>query len=113
MYNLEMEYVNPSTPKYLKEKNIFRLAMATMGFIFLLLFVSLIVGYADTHYKQTAEVLSVEDNSLFLVDSVGNVWEIKDNSLHKGQFVELYFHNNNTTYTQKDDIIIKVKRLDN
>ena len=72
-----------------------------------------VAGYSDTHYKTVAEVYSVEDNSILLVDGAGYLWEITDRpELHKGDMVEVKFFNNTTDYTREDDEIIKVTLLD-
>lgn len=72
-----------------------------------------VAGYSDTHYKTVAEVYSVEDNSILLVDGAGYLWEITDRpELHKGNMVEVKFFNNTTDYTREDDEIIKVTLLD-
>lgn len=81
-----------------------------MAFIMLL---TIIGGYSDTHYTTTAQVLSNENNSVLLVDGAGYVWEMTDRpDLHKDEFVKIYFDNNTTDYTRNDDIILKVKLLD-
>ena len=73
-----------------------------------------VAGYSDTHYSTVAEVYSVEDNSILLVDGAGYLWEITDRpELHKGDMVKVKFSNNTTDYTRKDDKIIKVTLLDN
>ena len=73
-----------------------------------------IAGYVDTHYSTVAEVYSVEDNSILLVDGAGYVWEITDRpELHKGDMVKVKYFNNTTDYTREDDEIIKVTLLDN
>lgn len=71
-------------------------------------------GYFDTHYTTIATVLKNENNSTFLVDGAGYVWEVVDRpELHKGDFVEIKFFNNTTDYTREDDEIIKITLLDN
>ena len=84
------------------------------AFFFLVFFGPIaIAGYMDTHYSTTAEVLSVEDE-VILVDGAGYVWGVTNRpDLHKGDFVKISFDNNCTDYTRNDDIIIKVKKLDN
>lgn len=73
-----------------------------------------ITGYMDTHYTTTAEVYSIEDNSVILVDGAGYLWEVTNRTdLAKGDFVKIKFDNNCTDYTRNDDIILSVKRLDN
>lgn len=72
-----------------------------------------VAGYSETHYSTVAEVLSVEDNSILLVDGAGYVWEITDRpEFHKGDMVKIKFFNNTTDYTREDDEIIKVTLLD-
>lgn len=71
-------------------------------------------GYVDTHYSTVAEVYSVEDDSILLVDGAGYIWEVTDKpELHKGDMVEVKFFNNTTDYTREDDEIVKVTLLDN
>ena len=73
-----------------------------------------IAGYSDTHYKTVAEVYSIEDNSILLVDGAGYIWEVTDKpELHKGDMIEVKFFNNCSDYTREDDEIIKITLLDN
>ena len=86
-----------------------------IGIIFIsaLVFALAIGGYCDTRYTQVAEVLDVTPTETLFIDPAGYVWAVSDTNYHKGQFVKLYFFNNTTDYTRKDDEILKVKPLDN
>lgn len=87
-----------------------------MGFLFIggLILLLGIGGYMDTHYTTTAEVFTIKDNEITLIDGAGYLWTVTDRpDLYKGDFVRIKFDNNTTDYTRKDDIIISVKRLDN
>ena len=89
--------------------------LLTFVVLFIILVTALgVAGYSDTHYSTVAEVYSIENNSILLVDGAGYVWEITDRpELHKGDMVRVKFFNNTTDYTRKDDEIIKVTLLDN
>ena len=80
-----------------------------------MLFALLIAGgLADTRYNTTAKVYSQENDVTLLVDGAGYVWAVMDRpDLTIGDFVTIYFDNNCTDYTRKDDKILKIKRLDN
>lgn len=90
--------------------------VSTIMVIVMLITVTIVLifaSYEDTHYTQTAEVLSVNSTETLFIDAIGNVWSVYNTDYKKGEFVKLYFDNNRTTYTQNDDIIVKIKRLDN
>lgn len=90
--------------------------VSTIMAIIMLIIVTIVLifaSYEDTHYTQTAEVLSIDSAETLFVDGAGYVWSVYDTDYHKGQFVKLYFDNNRTDYTRNDDKIIKVKTLDN
>ena len=74
----------------------------------------MIGGCAETRYNTTAKIYKQVDNDLFLVDGAGYVWCVSDRpDLVLGDMVTVYFDNNCTDYTREDDIILKIKRLDN
>lgn len=71
------------------------------------------VGYIEEHYSTIAEVFSIDNDEVILIDGAGYLWTVVDRpDLHKGDFVRVYFDNNTTDYTRNDDIILKVKLLD-
>ena len=86
-----------------------------MGFATIAVLISIFVwaSYNDTHYSTVAEVYMIEDSETIFVDGAGYLWSALDTEYKKGEFVELYFDNNCTDYTRKDDKIVKIKRLDN
>ena len=88
----------------MKEKIVYALAL-------IVIVVTLIFGgWSDTHYSTTAKVYMKEDNSTFMVDGAGDVWEVTDrDDLPLDSFVTISFFNNGTDYTRKDDIITKIK----
>ena len=90
-------------------KNIF---MGTLAIIFIVGLLA-VGGYVDTHYTTVAEVYAVDETGTTFVDGAGYLWGVTDTDFHKGDFVKLYFDNNTTDYTRNDDIIVKVKILDN
>lgn len=93
---------------------IIRALLSTLAMLGCCVIVLGIAGYIDTHYSTVAEVYSVEDNSILLVDGAGYIWEVTDKpELHKGDMVEVKFFNNCSDYTREDDEIIKIKLLDN
>ena len=93
---------------------IIRAFLSTLAILGCCVIVLGIVGYSDTHYSTVAEVYSIEDNSILLVDGAGYVWEITDRpELHKGDMVKVKYFNNTTDYTREDDEIIKITLHDN
>lgn len=110
---------NYSNTYYVRESNkkLFSVFAPFLSFLIaLIVIVGLlsITGYMDTHYTTTAEVYSIEDNSIILIDGAGYLWEVTNRTdLAKGDFVKIKFDNNCTDYTRNDDIILSVKRLDN
>lgn len=89
-------------------------ALITLGLLIVVTFVILFASYEDTHYHTTAKVYQAEDTEFLFIDGTGNVWAVTSTEEYRvGEFVELYFDNNRTDYTRNDDIIIKIKRLDN
>ena len=92
---------------------IIRAFLSTLAMLGCCVIVLGIAGYVDTHYSTVAEVYSVEDNSILLVDGAGYVWEITDRpELHKGDMVKVKYFNNTTDYTREDDEILDVILLD-
>ena len=70
---------------------------------------------ADTYqhnYTQICNVYSVEGNTTLFIDPCGYLWEVNYNDYVEGETVKVYFHDNFTETTRKDDIIKKVKRVD-
>ena len=89
--------------------------ISTIGSFILVLAIALTLlmagGYAETRYNTTAKVYKQVDNELLLVDGAGYVWAVTDRpDLSIGDIVTIYFDNNCTDYTRKDDIILKVKK---
>ena len=86
---------------------------------FLLTFVIILTllmagGCAETRYNTTAKIYKQVDNNLFLVDGAGYVWCVSNRpDLALNDMVTVYFDNNCTDYTREDDIILKIKKLDN
>ena len=83
--------------------------------LIVLLFLALVIAtYGDSHYHTTAKVYNKIDNETLIVDSAGYVWAVTNrDDLQLNNFVEIYFNNNCTDYTRKDDKIVKIKILDN
>lgn len=97
-----------------KVRRVLYTLLTFVGVLFIMGTILGVAGYSDTHYKTVAEVYSIEDNSILLVDGAGYVWEVTDKpELHKGDMVEVKFFNNCSDYTREDDEIIKIKLLDN
>jgi secreted trypsin-like serine protease len=93
-----------------KIKELISITFIALTFIIIIGF----CGRLETRYSCVATVLSNENDSVLLVDGAGYIWELVDKSeFKKGDFVKIYFNNNYTDYTREDDIIIKVKSLDN
>ena len=80
-------------------------------FISVLLIVLGIAGNIESHYKITAEVVKVENGSVFYEDVTGNIWEEKTDGYEVGDMVKIKFYNNHTDSTREDDVIEKVKKL--
>lgn len=87
--------------------------LLSVTFVGMLLLMLMVGGYCDTRYNTVATVMSVDENGTTFVDGAGYVWAVSDVNYHVGQFVKLYFDNNTTDYTRNDDIIVRVKILDN
>lgn len=110
--------INYSNTYYVRESNkkLWSAFVPFLSFIVALMIIVVVLGiagYMDTHYTTTAEVYSIEDNSVILVDGAGYLWEVVDRpDLKKGDFVKIKFDNNTTGYTRNDDIILSVKPLD-
>ena len=88
--------------------------MHLTSFLMLLVMVGILcwTSYQDTLYKTTAKVYSVDEDGTLFIDGAGYVWAVYDTDYTKGDFVEIKFNNNRTTYTRNDDKIINVKVLD-
>lgn len=78
----------------------------------IILFFLFIGGYYDTRYSTIAKVLDINNSGTTFVDGAGYVWSVNDVNYQKGQFVKLYFFNNTTDYTREDDIIVKIKKIE-
>ena len=110
--------INYSNTYYVRESNKKLLSVFAPFFSFIVALMIIVIilgiaGYMDTHYTTTAEVYSIEDNSIILVDGAGYLWEVVNRTdLKKGDFVKIKFDNNTTEYTRNDDIILSVKPLD-
>ena len=69
---------------------------------------------ADSFVVRKGYVESIEDNVLKIIDTAGCVWEweVGEGELfYRWDNVKMTMDNNNTTNTEKDDIILKI-RLD-
>ena len=93
----------------------------TLGALLVALVFTLVVlgvfYFNDYHKKESystgAIVLTTANNQAVLVDGSGEMWSVNDRpDLHKDDFVEIYFDDNKTDYTRKDDIILSVVLLD-
>ena len=105
---------NTSTADYLdKRPNVIILSLLIVAVVFGMLLPLVWCGYQDTHYETTAKVYSVDDAGTLFIDGAGYLWEVYDTDYKVGEFVTLTFDNNMTDYTRNDDIITKVKTLDN
>ena len=89
-------------------------------FFILTLMVSIIAAYRSCEevesvsYDTVADVLSTENNEVLMVDGAGDVWAVSARpDLNEGDFVRIYFDDNGTDYTKRDDVIVKLEKLDN
>lgn len=92
------------------------------GVAFVLGFVLIVVCFvgfnalltkADSFVVRKGYVENVEDNVVTIVDTTGTMWkwEQDEQTFDRWDNVKMIMDNNNTTSTEKDDIILKV-RLD-
>ena len=88
-----------------------------LGFAFwMLVLVLFFVGMncvlvkVDSYSVRKGYVESAERNLVRIVDTSGTVWEWEEEKdvWNKWDKVKLYMNNNNTTNTEKDDIILKI-----
>ena len=69
--------------------------------------------YDKTHYSNVAFVDSITEKEVLLVDCCGDVWAVDAiPNVKEGDLVNVYFYNNNTTYTHTDDIITHIRKID-
>lgn len=86
----------------------FLLGVVCIAFILLLLIIG---GYGDTHYSTIAQVYEVSDTDTTFIDGAGYLWGVNDTDYIKGQTVKISFFNNCTDYTRNDDVILKVRKI--
>ena len=92
----------------------------TIGALFVaILFTAIIVGTlyicgkSGHNYSTIASVFEIENDEITLIDGAGYLWTITNRpDLKLNNFVKIYFNDNQTDFTRKDDIIMYVKALD-
>jgi len=68
--------------------------------------------YDKTHYTNVCYIDSISDNEVLMIDCCGDIWAVDAIKGAKvGDLVNVYFYNNGTTYTHKDDIITHINIL--
>lgn len=68
-------------------------------------------NYADS-YSREMTVLSVNQNTVSLVDNYGELWRIETEDLVKDQKVKVELRANHTEYDLSDDVIVKIKPIE-
>ena len=112
--NMKKMYVGGDGMNYYEGPNKITSALIAISVIIVTITTLLFGAYEDTHYHTTAKVYQVDSAETLFIDGTGNVWAERPAEEYKvGEFVELYFDNNRTDYTRNDDIVLKIKRLDN
>lgn len=84
---------------------------AVIGGLFLAAF--LFVSHSTFRYTRTAEVKTVNNNLVTVVDTTGNRWCFEGEGYKEGQTVTLKMFTNNTDNVIEDDIIEKVSIINN
>lgn len=84
------------------------------GLLFIVLFfvvIGVCENYADS-YSREMVVLSVDDNTVSLVDNYGELWRVETEDLVKDQKVKVELRANHTEYNLSDDVIVKIKPIE-
>lgn len=84
------------------------------GLLFIVLFfvvIGVCENYADS-YSREMVVLSVDDNTVSLVDNYGELWRVETKDLVKDQKVKVELRANHTEYDLSDDVIVKIKPIE-
>ena len=70
------------------------------------------VGYWETHYTTTGNIVAIENDTMFICDEKGELWGYDIvNNLTIGDEVELVMWNNTTDMNIYDDEIVEIKKL--
>lgn len=84
------------------------------GLLFTVLFFVVIgacENYVDS-YSREMTVLSVNENTVSLVDNYGELWRVETEDLVKDQKVKVELRANHTEYDLSDDVIVKIKPIE-
>lgn len=68
-----------------------------------------VVGHIETHYSVEGKVTAVNGEYVTVEDTANYEWDFCGEGYTVGQKVKIYFDNNCTDRTRKDDKIVKVK----
>ena len=83
-----------------------------MIFIFAFFVLWLFVGFIENNYTLKGEVIFQEEDVLTVEDEAGLKWHyLTRERFEEGEEVKLYFNNNVTQRTRKDDELKKVKKI--
>ena len=92
-----------------RKRNILTVVVVIAGLVVLVL-VTGIVGYIETHYTREAEVIELESDSVVVVeDATGNEWAFEGEGYAVGDKVTMKMHTNGTDSIITDDVIENVK----
>lgn len=85
--------------------------VAAVVFLVVLITVSCIVGYVETHYTKKATVVEVNEttNEVVVVDTIGHEWAFEGTGYTVGDKVTMTMYTNHTDSIITDDEIVKVK----
>lgn len=77
-----------------------------------LVFVSGFLGfnnYNDTIYTMNCEVIKVNSETISIIDSTNNIWDVYADNFSIGDSVIAVFNNNRTDNTRCDDEVIDLR----
>jgi len=95
----------------LSMRTIVNTVVKTIVVALVLITVSAIPEYIDSHYTREGFVSEVEGDVIIIEDKTGNLWEVESEQLEVGQSVKMKMFNGHTHNTLKDDEIISIKVL--
>lgn len=66
-------------------------------------------SYNDTVYTMNCEVVGVNSETISIIDSTNNIWDVYADGFSVGDNVVAVFNNNRTDSTRFDDEVIDLK----
>ena len=76
----------------------------------LLFILPAIAGTIESTYTMNGKVTAINEESIYVVDEMGEEWDFEGDNFTKGDEVKIRFFNNGTCDTRYDDIIQNVTR---